>query len=115
MPLKTFVSNTLFNQFSEHETGQGEPCEKHNHTNSSLPNHSCPPFHTMKVFNAAAAEPVDFECHLEGGQGTHFRVPTKVFTRVHISFVLPSGMGEALHVGNAYQRNKVIREKLTTT
>ncbi|CAM9826332.1 unnamed protein product, partial [Ectocarpus sp. 8 AP-2014] len=32
----------------------------------------------MKVFNASAAEPVDFECHLEGGQGTHFRVPTKV-------------------------------------
>ncbi|CAN0440394.1 unnamed protein product, partial [Laminaria digitata] len=31
---------------------------------------------TMKVFNSA--EPVGFECHLAGGQGTQFRVPPKV-------------------------------------
>ncbi|CAN0144995.1 unnamed protein product, partial [Hapterophycus canaliculatus] len=32
----------------------------------------------MKVFNSSATEPVDFDCLLEGGQGTHFRVPSKV-------------------------------------
>lgn len=32
----------------------------------------------MKVFNSSAAQPVDFDCHLEGGQGMHFRVPSKV-------------------------------------
>ncbi|CAM9551391.1 unnamed protein product, partial [Pylaiella littoralis] len=31
----------------------------------------------MKVYNASAAGPVDFECHLEGSP-THFRVPPKV-------------------------------------
>lgn len=30
----------------------------------------------MKVYNAA--NPVDFECRLQGGQGTHFGVPSKV-------------------------------------
>lgn len=36
----------------------------------------------MKVFNASSgAEPVEFECSLEGGQETHFRVPPKVLTR----------------------------------
>lgn len=32
----------------------------------------------MKVFNSSAAEPVEFECSLEGGNETHFRVPPKV-------------------------------------
>lgn len=40
----------------------------------------------MKVFNSAL--PIDFECHLKGAQGTHFRVPPKVGRGIMNSMVL---------------------------